>query len=51
MESQPQNPEFRSPPENFHPCAYSVENGVYLFKSALFRILRLTFYVKSASKS
>ena len=21
MESQPQNPEFRNNPENFHPCA------------------------------
>ena len=24
MESQPQNPEFRINPENFHPCAYWV---------------------------
>ena len=23
MESQPQNPEFRNNPENFHPCMYS----------------------------
>ena len=23
MESQPQNPEFRSYPENFHPCKFS----------------------------
>ena len=22
MESQPQNPEFRNNPENFHPCAH-----------------------------
>ena len=22
MESQPQNPEFRNNPENFHPCMY-----------------------------
>ena len=22
MESQPQNPEFRNNPENFHPCKY-----------------------------
>ena len=26
MESQPQNPEFRYNPENFHPCSYSVRN-------------------------
>ena len=24
MESQPQNPEFRKNPENFHPCSYSL---------------------------
>ena len=24
MESQPQNPEFRNKPENFHPCLYTV---------------------------
>ena len=23
MESQPQNPEFRNNPENFHPCTYA----------------------------
>ena len=26
MESQPQNPEFRIVPENFHPCLY--HNGM-----------------------
>ena len=25
MESQPQNPEFRINPENFHPCPYEHE--------------------------
>ena len=30
MESQPQNPEFRNYPENFHPCINSVaEEGFY----------------------
>ena len=24
MESQPQNPEFRINPENFHPCVYQL---------------------------
>ena len=24
MESQPQNPEFRNNPENFHPCLYYI---------------------------
>ena len=28
MESQPQNPEFRINPENFHPCISSVERGL-----------------------
>ena len=41
MESQPQNPEFRNNPENFHPCA---DPGYILFRkqdrsrSAGFRI-------------
>ena len=26
MESQPQNPEFRNNPENFHPCKYIKNN-------------------------
>ena len=25
MESQPQNPEFRVNPENFHPCAVTIQ--------------------------
>ena len=25
MESQPQNPEFRNNPENFHPCIYNMK--------------------------
>ena len=28
MESQPQNPEFRINPENFHPCMQSVKASV-----------------------
>ena len=43
MESQPQNPEFRINPENFYPCKNM--GGV-----PEFRILRLTFHRKSASK-
>ena len=27
MESQPQNPEFRNNPENFHPCIMKVEQN------------------------
>ena len=26
MESQPQNPDFRNNPENFHPCASKKDN-------------------------
>ena len=29
MESQPQNPEFRINPENFHPCSYTL-SGEFL---------------------
>ena len=35
MESQPQNPEFRINPENFHPC-YSVKKFVCLFDLILY---------------
>ena len=32
MESQPQNPEFRNNPENFHPCiGLSVWDFLYVF--------------------
>ena len=30
MESQPQNPEFRNNPENFHPCAHIHEIRVWM---------------------
>ena len=30
MESQPQNPEFRNNPENFHPCAHIHEIWVWM---------------------
>ena len=30
MESQPQNPEFRNDPENFHPCVIKGLNCAYL---------------------
>ena len=30
MESQPQNPEFRNNPENFHPC--SLKNIIIIIK-------------------
>ena len=36
MESQPQNPEFRINPENFHPCIiilYYKRPAMYLFTS------------------
>ena len=32
MESQPQNPEFRNNPENFHPCVSKL-NGLYLCRT------------------
>ena len=33
MESQPQNPEFRISPENFHPCNFNeAESMIYLPK-------------------
>ena len=35
MESQPQNPEFRNNPENFHPCIPIVEMCVKNMKRML----------------
>ena len=29
VESQPQNPEFRNNPENFHPCRFSEEHQAF----------------------
>ena len=34
MESQPQNPEFRINPENFHPCVSDVVQIVNLYSEA-----------------
>ena len=31
MESQPQNPEFRNNPENFHPCVEMLKTWVVKF--------------------
>ena len=30
MESQPQNPEFRNNPENFHPCIHTGSDQTYI---------------------
>ena len=35
MESQPQNPEFRNKPDNFHPCVYCFTFGLVLDVSCL----------------
>ena len=41
MESQPQNPEFRKNPENFHPCPYKLNVCIafakfnYLFENSV----------------
>ena len=37
MESQPQNPEFRNIPENFHPCGFRY-NAVILWLNFFFTI-------------
>ena len=31
MESQPQNPEFRNNPENFHPCGYIIRTSTWKY--------------------
>ena len=42
MESQPQNPEFRNNPENFHPCRYMYDIG-------LAGNLNLVWYIKHSA--
>ena len=37
MGSQPQNPEFRNNPENFHPCSKSI--GSYMSAHVLLNLL------------
>ena len=32
MESQPQNPEFRINPENFHPCKHWLSQDICLYQ-------------------
>ena len=34
MESQPQNPEFRNNPENFHPCIITTAH-IYVYSTIL----------------
>ena len=36
MESQPQNPEFRNNPENFHPCVHIVNSSGHLRQCPFF---------------
>ena len=35
MESQPQNPEFRNNPENFHPCIALLYNRILYMTSTM----------------
>ena len=42
MESQPQNPEFRNNPENFHPCRY-------MYATGLAGNLNLVWYIKHSA--
>ena len=42
MESQPQNPEFRHNPENFHPCV-----NIILFAHAFSLLVTWSSYSKS----
>ena len=55
MESQPQNPEFKNNPENFHPCIFQMFFGVsfgnsvvvcYCFKIRYWHCSSLECYVK-----
>ena len=41
MESQPQNPEIRNNPENFHPCSYLVGLEIKILAGAFIRSVPL----------
>ena len=44
MESQPQNPEFRNNPENFHPCKYSTKNRLIKLNQCMIKEQNDTVY-------
>ena len=43
MESQPQNPEFRNNPENFHPCFEHPKNMSFLMEKKTFQFCTLKY--------
>ena len=55
MESQPQNPELRINPENFHPCVWVISDKLYLLVHfhyiwlISFRFTILTLMMKTTS--
>ena len=53
MESQPQNPEFRINPENFHPCLFLISQLILLnfFIKIIFLILssQIRYYLVNVS--
>ena len=48
MESQPQNPEFRNNPENFHPCLYNV---AFISCIVLHTIVSVLIWIQTVCKS
>ena len=44
MESQPQNPEFRTNPENFHLCSIQNEKGMLINLECFFFVLCWIFF-------
>ena len=47
MESQPQSPEFRIKPENFHPCAFDISLVDITVKKNLGRIMHGACHMKT----
>ena len=48
MESQPQNPEFRNNPENFHPCFTNYTVNEFLW--GLLHVFKLTHQEQSCEQ-
>ena len=48
MESQPQNPETRNNPENFHPCGINLNTVKHLYLLAILTLALLAVKTKIA---
>ena len=51
MESQPQNPEYKGDPENFHPCSYQVKDtmqNISVSQNKLGQVQKIIVHITNA---